>query len=115
MRPPGHGSAVRRRPAPERRILDLDVAEGGEPLASERGHARAGLDGGHRVPERGQRACRLTGTAAHLQHRRPPVHAGDGGQIREQLVRVGRPHAVVEPGLGRAWAADLVGGVVWIA
>jgi hypothetical protein len=83
-------------PLLERRIPDLDVAEGGKPLASERGHARAGLDGGHRVPERCQRACRLTGTAAHLKHRGPPVHAGDGDEIREQLVRVRRPHAVVE-------------------
>jgi hypothetical protein len=52
----------------EHRILDFNVAEGGEPLASERGHARAGLDGGYRAPERGQRACRLTGTAAHLEN-----------------------------------------------
>src|SRR6266700_2761183 len=48
-------------PLLERRILDLDVAEGGEPLASQRGHARAGLDGGYRVPEPCQRARRLTG------------------------------------------------------
>jgi hypothetical protein len=65
---------------------------------SDRGHARAGLDGGHRAPKRCQRACRLTGTAAHLKHRRPSVHAGDRNQIGEQLVRVGRPHAVVELG-----------------
>jgi hypothetical protein len=29
---------------------------------------RAGPDGGHRTPERGQRGCRLTGTAAHLEN-----------------------------------------------
>jgi len=34
-------------PLLERRRLDVDVAEGGEPLASERGHFRARLDGGH--------------------------------------------------------------------
>ncbi len=45
-----------------------------------------------------QRACRLTGTAAHLKHRRTSVPAGDGGEIGEQLVRVRRPHAVVELG-----------------
>ena len=85
-------------PLLERRILDPGVGESGEPLASDRGHARAGLDGGHRAPKRCQRACRLTGTAAHLKHRRPSVHAGDRDQIGEQLVRVGRPHAVVELG-----------------
>jgi len=83
-------------PLLERRILDRDVAEGGEPLASERGQARTALDGGHRVPERCQRACRLTGTAAHLKHRGPPVHAGDGDKVGEQLVRVAWPHAVIE-------------------
>jgi hypothetical protein len=51
-----------------------------------------GVDSGHRIPERCQRACRLTGTAAHLKHRRPSFHAGDGDEIREQLVRVRRPH-----------------------
>jgi hypothetical protein len=46
-------------PLLERRILDQDVADGGEPLTRERGHARAQLDAGHRAPERRQGACRL--------------------------------------------------------
>ncbi len=79
----------------ERRILDLDVAEGAEPLASKRGHARAGLDGGHRVPERCQRACRLTGTAAHLKHRGPPVHAEIEMATRSATRPVLGPRAVV--------------------
>ena len=83
-------------PLLERRRLDLDVREAGEPPAGERGHAGARLDGGHRAPERGQRARRLAGAAAHLEHRRPLVHAGDGDEVREQLVGVGRPHPVVE-------------------
>jgi len=85
-------------PRLERRILDLDVAEGAEPLAGQRRHARSGFDGSHRAPECCQRACRLAGTAAHLEHRGPPVRAGDGDQIREQLVGVRRPHAIVEFG-----------------
>jgi hypothetical protein len=42
-RPPSSCSSNAESPGP-------GVAEDGEPLASERGHARAGLDGGHRVP-----------------------------------------------------------------
>src|SRR5260221_6276823 len=45
-----------------------------------------------------QRARCLTVPTAHCQHGRPPVHAGDGGEVREQLVRVRRSHAVVELG-----------------
>ena len=44
------------------------------------------------------RAGRLAGTATHLQHLRPPVHAADGDQAREQLVRIGWPHAIIELG-----------------
>jgi hypothetical protein len=83
-------------PLLKRRRFDGDVAEGGELLASECGHFRARLDGGHRASERCQRACRLAGTAAHLKHRRPFVHAGDGDEVCEQLVGVSRPDPVVE-------------------
>jgi hypothetical protein len=44
------------------------------------------------------RAGRLAGTATHLQHLRPPAHAADGDQAREQLVRIGWPRAIIEPG-----------------
>ena len=82
-------------PLLERRRFDLHVQEGREPLAGKGGHARAGFDGGHRAPERSQRASRLAGATAHLEHPRPFVHAGDGDEVREQLVRVRRAHAVV--------------------
>src|SRR5207244_1540306 len=45
-----------------------------------------------------QRACCLPGSAAHLEYRRMPVHAGDGDEVREQLVGVRRSDAVVELG-----------------
>ena len=75
-------------PLLERRRLNVDVAEGSEPLASKRGHARAGLDRGHRTSQSRQRARRLTGTAAHLKRRRPSVHAGDDDEVRKRLVGV---------------------------
>jgi hypothetical protein len=83
-------------PLLERRGLDLDVREAREPLAGERRHACAELDGGHRVSQRGQRTRRLPGAAPHLQHRRPRLHASDGHEVRKQLIRVRRSHTVVE-------------------
>jgi hypothetical protein len=83
-------------PLLEARRLDGDVAEGGGPLAGECGHVRTRLDGRHGTSEHRQRPRRLTGTAAHLQHRRPLVQAGDGDEVREQLVGVSRPDPVVE-------------------
>ena len=85
-------------PLLEPRRLDRDVAEGGEPLAGERGRLGARLDGSHRASERGQRARRLPGAAAHLEHRRTRVHAGDGDEFCKQFAGVRRSHAVVELG-----------------
>jgi len=83
-------------PLLKRRRLDFDVAEGGDPLASECGHFHARLDGGHRASERCQRARRLTGAAAHLQHRGPFVQASDSDEVHEQPVGVSRSDPVIE-------------------
>src|SRR5690606_31672643 len=83
-------------PVLKRRSLDRDVAEGGEPLASDSGHIDAGLDGGHRPAKRRQRARCLSGAAAHLEHRDWLVPAGDADEICEELVGVTRPDAVVQ-------------------
>ena len=43
-----------------------------------------------------QRASRLSGAAAHLEHHRPTAHAGEPDEVREQLVGVRRTDPVVE-------------------
>src|SRR5947209_589226 len=80
----------------EGRGQHLDVVEAAQALAGEGGHAFAGLNCGHREAEGGQRARRLASTTAHLQHGRLLVDPGDSNEVGEQLLRVGRPHTVVE-------------------
>jgi hypothetical protein len=65
-------------------------------LASECGHSRARLDSRDRASERCQRARRLAGTAPYLERRRLFVNAGDGDEIREQLVGISRSDPVVQ-------------------
>jgi len=71
-----------------RRAKEVGEAVPGEPLD--------GRVPAHRAAERCQRARRLAATAAHLEHRRSFVQAGDGDEVREKLVRISRPHPVVE-------------------
>ena len=84
-------AAIKVVPRFERRILELDVGEGRQPLAGDLDQARAWLDRGHRASERGQRACRLPGAAAHFEDPRTIIDAGDGDEVSEQVVGVRRP------------------------
>ena len=83
-------------PLLERRYLDLHVGKLRQPLACNRRQPFAWFNGNDVKAKGGKRTSCLSGSAADLEHRRALRKAGNVDEIGKQLVRVPRPHAIVE-------------------